>query len=94
MPRAYPVELRERVVRAVDENGLSYEDAGETFDIGEATVSLYLHRARHGPRRLVFIDETGCNCAMARHYARAPAGKRCSIASRATAEGHHDHRGP
>lgn len=26
--------------------------------------------------RLVFIDETGCNCAMARHHARAPAGTR------------------
>lgn len=48
MPRAYPVELRERVVRAVEENGLSYADAAETFDVGEASVSRYLHRARQG----------------------------------------------
>ena len=28
------------------------------------------------PRRLVFLDESGCNTAMAREYGRAPAGQR------------------
>ncbi len=32
--------------------------------------------ATQDPMRLVFIDETGCNLAMGRHYARAPRGER------------------
>ena len=32
--------------------------------------------ARQDPTKLVFIDETGCNLAMGRHYARAPRGVR------------------
>ncbi len=49
MPAAYPMELRERVVRAYEENEVwSYRRVGEVFDLGEATVKRWVHRSRRG----------------------------------------------
>lgn len=46
MPIAYPLALRERVVKAVREDGLTYAEAAKRFMIGEASVSRYMRRAR------------------------------------------------
>lgn len=42
------MELRERVVQAVLEDGNSYEEAAIRFKVGEASVSRWLSRARDG----------------------------------------------
>ena len=38
MAEPYPVELRERVVKAYEAGDGSYADVGMLFDIGEASV--------------------------------------------------------
>lgn len=45
MPRAYPRELRERVLRAY-ETGLTQEDVAEQFDISRKTLVMWLRRRR------------------------------------------------
>lgn len=46
MPRAYPMELRERVVDAYDEGEGSYRELGERFRLGEATVNRWVNERR------------------------------------------------
>ena len=41
----YPIALRERVVRAVD-NGASAPEAAKRFEVGEATVKRWVRRRR------------------------------------------------
>lgn len=48
MPKAQPLELRERVVHAVEEEGDTYAEAAARFMVGEASVSRWLRRARDG----------------------------------------------
>jgi transposase len=36
--RSYPVELRKRIVEAVEKLGMSRRKAAEVFGVGEATV--------------------------------------------------------
>jgi transposase len=43
---AYPVELRERVMRARRENGWSFEKTASFFHIGEATVNRWARLER------------------------------------------------
>lgn len=43
---AYSVDLRERVVRAVLERGMSVAEAARSFEVGTATVERYLRRYR------------------------------------------------
>lgn len=64
--RAYPVELRKRVVEAVEKLGMSRRKAAEVFGVGEATVYRYLKRNREGglsakspPGRPCKLDEAG-----------------------------------
>lgn len=46
--------------------------------MAERRAAHLLWLACQDPRRLVFIDETGCNLGMARHHARAPRGQRAT----------------
>jgi len=46
MTRAYSMDLRERVVRAVKEEGLSRRQAAERFNIGISTAILWLRREK------------------------------------------------
>ena len=46
MTRAYSMDLRERVVRAVKEEGLSRRQAAERFSIGISTAILWLRREK------------------------------------------------
>lgn len=45
MAAPYRIDLRERVVQAVREEGLSRRQAAERFGIGPSTVILWLQRA-------------------------------------------------
>lgn len=44
----YPMELRERVVRAYEENEWSFRRVGEVFGVGEATVNRWVQASRRG----------------------------------------------
>jgi transposase len=46
MAEPYPVELRERVVKAYEAGDGSYADVGTLFDIGEASVKRWVSRYR------------------------------------------------
>ena len=47
MPKPYPLELRERVVRAYEEHEeWTYEDVAEVFGVGRATVNRWVNRKR------------------------------------------------
>ncbi len=48
MPRPYPLELRLRVVAAVEEDGDTYEQAADRFKVGVASVDRWLALARKG----------------------------------------------
>lgn len=48
MPRAYPVELRERVVAAHRAGMGSYDEIARVFKVGVASVSRWLSLAREG----------------------------------------------
>src|SRR5687768_6962526 len=41
-----PLRIRKAIVRAVEEKGLTYEEAAELLDVGRATVSRTLSRYR------------------------------------------------
>jgi transposase len=58
MPGAYSADLRERVLAAGEEEGLSPAAAATRFRVGERTVYRWRREARHEGRR----------------YAKAPAG--------------------
>lgn len=62
--RPYPVELRKRIVEAVEKLGMSRRKAAEVFGVGEATVYRYLRQNRVGdlsakspPGREPMLDE-------------------------------------
>ena len=57
MPRALPTELRRRVVEAFENGEGSYKELAERFQVGEASVSRWLRRAREG--RLEPTDRHG-----------------------------------
>lgn len=68
MPRAIPVELRERVVQAYENGEGSYTELAARFKIGRASVSRWLRRSREGhleatsrrrplPQRRVLTEE-------------------------------------
>ena len=47
MPKPYPIELRERVVRAYEvHKDWGYRQVGEVFGVGEATVNRWVNRKR------------------------------------------------
>lgn len=46
MGRPYSMDLRERVIAAVEEELLTYEEAAERFGIGISTVKRWLRRVR------------------------------------------------
>jgi transposase len=46
--RPYPIELRKRIVEAVEKLGMSRRKAAEVFGVGEATVYRYLRQNRVG----------------------------------------------
>ena len=46
--RPYPIELRERIVEAVEERGMGKREAAEVYKVGEATVYRYLTQKRDG----------------------------------------------
>ncbi len=46
--RAYSLDLRERVVRAVHERGQTPTEAARAFEVGVWTVKRYLRRAEEG----------------------------------------------
>ena len=46
MGRPYSIDLRERVIAAVEEEHLTYEEAAEWFVIGLSTVKRWLRRIR------------------------------------------------
>jgi transposase len=48
VPRALPVELRERVVKAYNDGEGTYAELAERFGVGEASVSRWLRRDRDG----------------------------------------------
>jgi transposase len=43
---AYSNDLRSRIVKAVNERGVSIPEAAKTFEVGSATVERYLRRYR------------------------------------------------
>ena len=51
MPAAYSADLRERVLIACEEEGLSRAAAARRYRVGERTVYRWLHEARHEGRR-------------------------------------------
>src|SRR3954468_3591025 len=71
--RAYSMDLRERVVAAVDA-GLTQGQAAERFGVSLRTVERYLAR-RRVPGSLAATDQ--------RHRAAAPAGDRAAARARA-----------
>lgn len=46
MSRPLPVELRGRVVKSVENEGLSIREAAQRFDVGTASVKRWLRRSR------------------------------------------------
>lgn len=48
MPKPLPVELRQRVVNADNNNEGTYEELAERFHVGRASVNRWLQRARAG----------------------------------------------
>jgi putative transposase len=50
MPRALSVDLRERVVRAVENEGLSRRQAAARFGVGISTVITWMRRLRESGR--------------------------------------------
>src|SRR3954464_4107101 len=50
MPRALSVDLRERVVRAVENEGLSRRQAAARFGVGISTVITWMRRLRDSGR--------------------------------------------
>jgi len=42
------MELRERIVEAVEENGMSKREAAKVYKVGEATVYRYIAQKRDG----------------------------------------------
>jgi len=57
MANVTPVAVREAIVRAVDELGMTYEETAALLDVGEATVSRVLRR--HRERGTVEPDPPG-----------------------------------
>ncbi len=66
MPKPLPIEMRERVVEVVENEGLSIAAAAERFRVGTASVKRWLRRAREsgsvapdpmGGLRVVWIGE-------------------------------------
>jgi transposase len=45
-PKAYPKELRERVIRAWQTTGATWEQLAELFDVGRATIDRWICRFR------------------------------------------------
>ena len=68
MPRAYPVELRSRVVAAFEQGG-TYDSVADRFDVGRASVVRWVRLARQtgsvvakpmgGARHTRLIDAEG-----------------------------------
>lgn len=46
MAKPYSLDLRERVVAAVEQEGLSHREAGERYDLAPSTVGGWLKRRR------------------------------------------------
>ena len=46
MPKPLPVEIRERVVEVVENDGLTIEEAAQRFRVGTASVKRWLRRSR------------------------------------------------
>lgn len=68
MPKPLPIELRERVVEAVVDGGLTILQAATQFSVGTATVQRWMGRLRQhgsveaqpmGGLRVVWIGEDG-----------------------------------
>ena len=69
MPRAYPEELKQRVVDAYNDGEGTYDEIAERFKIGRATVNRALNRERTtgsvaafkpgGARHETKVDEAG-----------------------------------
>lgn len=69
MPRAYPKELRERVVQAWEDGEGSFKILGKRFKVGEATVDRWVALKREtgsveprkagGARRAYKVDAVG-----------------------------------
>lgn len=62
--KPYPIELRERIVKAIEKSRMSRREAAEVFGVGEATVYRYLKQGRAGelsakspPGREPMLDE-------------------------------------
>ena len=65
--KAYSVDLRKRIVEAVNEKGLSKTAVAELYGVGRATVYRYLDLGREGdlspkvrPGQSPRLDEAGC----------------------------------
>ncbi|SNB83933.1 hypothetical protein SAMN06265338_13120, partial [Rhodoblastus acidophilus] len=48
-------------------------------DVRAARQAWFDQQPDLDPERLVFLDETAANTAMARRYGRAPCGERCRL---------------
>lgn len=48
VPKPYPIELRERVVEAITQDGLTIEEAAARFKVGTASVKRWRRRHRRG----------------------------------------------
>jgi transposase-like protein len=46
MPNPYPIELRERAVRAYEDSTETYIDVAARFGIAVSTLCLWVHQAR------------------------------------------------
>lgn len=66
MPKPLPIELRERVVKAVEDDGLTVAEAATQFSVGTATVQRWVSLLRRsgsleaepmGGLRVVWIGE-------------------------------------
>ena len=62
------------------EKGAAHAAEQERPDVRAAREAWFDAQLDLDPERLVFIDETSANTAMARRYGRAPRGERCRIA--------------
>ncbi|HYZ81856.1 MAG TPA: RNA polymerase sigma factor [Solirubrobacteraceae bacterium] len=69
---ALPGDFRDTVV-AIDVIGLSYREAARLLDVGEATITTRLHRARRRlVRELAVAEEPAAGCPRALHPRRGP----------------------
>jgi hypothetical protein len=77
MGAPYSDDLHKKVIQACKRRSQSQREIAELFSVSISFVeSVWRHYARYAANRLKFVDESGLNIAMTRHYGRVVCGQR------------------